>query len=168
VPQPIANSSARRIAGVSAPASDSTASAAAASSISSCVARINRLRSARSPSAPAGTASSSTWMLAAVEIALTSRADVVNESITHCAATVCIHEPMLLTNCADHSLLKLGSRIGAQPDSARFALNERHPLQIVSRLATRYQDDSRAPPRKSPTSSGAWPTERHGSAQPRG
>ena len=101
---------------MSAPASDSTASAAAASNISSCVARINRLRSARSPSAPAGTASSSTGMLAAAEIALTSRAEVVSESITHCAATVCIHEPMLLTNCADHSLLKSGSRIGAQPD----------------------------------------------------
>ena len=110
------NSSASRIAGVSAPASDSTASAAAASSISSCVARINRLRSARSPSAPAGTASSSTGILAAAEMALTSRADVVNESITHWAATVCIHEPMLLTNCADHSRLKSGSCIGAQPD----------------------------------------------------
>jgi hypothetical protein len=69
-----------------------------------------------SPSAPAGTASSSTGMLAAAEIALTSSAEVVNDSITHCAATVCIHEPTLLTNCADHNLLKSGSRIGAQPD----------------------------------------------------
>ena len=46
----------------------------------------------------------------------TASAAAASNISTHWAATVCIHEPILLTNCADHSLLKSDSRIGAQPD----------------------------------------------------
>jgi hypothetical protein len=35
--------------------------------------------------------------------------------ITHCAATVCIHDPTLLVNCADHNLRKSGWRNGDHP-----------------------------------------------------
>jgi hypothetical protein len=100
---PITNSSARRRTGVIAPAVASTARAIAASSISDCEARITRRRSRRSPSTPDGTASSKTGMLPAAGIALSRSAELVKEIITHCAATVCIQDPTLLVNCADHS-----------------------------------------------------------------
>jgi hypothetical protein len=101
-PTPITNSSAISSQGVNAPIADSSASPAAASSITSCATRIRRLRSTRSPSAPDGTASNRTGMLPAAEIALSNSAELVSVVITHWAATVCIHEPMLLVNCASH------------------------------------------------------------------
>ena len=39
-------------------------------------------------------------MLPAAGIALSSSVDEVSDVITHWAATVCIHEPTLLVNCA--------------------------------------------------------------------
>ena len=105
-PTPITNSSAISVPGVSPPSADSAASAAAATSISSWPPKITRLRSNRSPSAPAGTASSSTGMLPAAWIALSNSGELVSEIITHWAATVCIHEPTLLVNCASHSRRK--------------------------------------------------------------
>ena len=52
-------------------------------------------------------------MLPAAEIALSSRAELVSDVITHCAAMVCIHDPTLLVNCAVHSRRNAGSRSGA-------------------------------------------------------
>ena len=79
---------------------------------------IRRRRSIRSPSAPAGIPSSNTGRLPAAEIAPIRTAELVSDSINHCAATVCIHEPTLLTNCADQSRLNAGVRNGLQPETA--------------------------------------------------
>ena len=114
-PIPIANSRASSTPGVSAPADASTARATDASSITACEARISRWRSTKSPRVPAGIASSRTGILPAAEIALSSSAELVSEVITHCAATVCIHDPTLLVNCADHNRRKSGWRNGAHP-----------------------------------------------------
>jgi len=54
-------------------------------------------------------------MLAAAGIALSSSAELVNDVITHWAATVCIQEPMLLVNCAVQKRANAGERSGAQP-----------------------------------------------------
>ena len=43
-------------------------------------------------------------------------ADVVNEIISHCAATVCIHPPTLLTNCALHMAAKACEWNGAHAE----------------------------------------------------
>jgi hypothetical protein len=90
LPQPITKSSARMTAGVRPESAASTASPVAAISITTCVATISLRRSTRSPSAPAGIAKSRTGRLPTAPIALTSRADLVSETITHWAATVCI------------------------------------------------------------------------------
>lgn len=115
LPQPITKSSARMTAGVRPESAASTASPVAAISITTCVATISLRRSTRSPSAPAGIAKSRTGRLPTAPIALTSRAELVSETITHWAATVCIHEPTLLTNWALQSRANAGERIGAQP-----------------------------------------------------
>ena len=110
---------------MSPPVAPSTASTAAATSIRICVARISLRRSTRSPSAPAGIARISDGMLAAAWIAPINSADLVSEIITHCAATVCIHEPMLLTNCAVHSRRNAGVRRGLQPEPSDVCAAER-------------------------------------------
>lgn len=51
-------------------------------------------------------------MLPAAGIAPSRNADVVKDVINHYAATVCIHEPTLLANCADHSRRKAGELPG--------------------------------------------------------
>ena len=112
-PTPMMNKSASSTAGVIAERAASAASAAAATSITTCDTRMRRRRSTRSPSAPPGIATSKTGRLPAAEIALSSSADVVNDVITHCAATVCIHDPTLLVNCAVHSRRKAAWRSGA-------------------------------------------------------
>ncbi len=97
-PAPITNSSASSAHGVTQPAAAKTASAADTSKHHATCVTVSRRRSTRSPRAPAGTASSKTGMLPAAGIALSSNVDDVSEVITHCAATVCIHEPTLLVN----------------------------------------------------------------------
>ena len=58
-----------------------------------------------------------TGMLDAAETAPSKNAERVSPVITHCAATVCIQEPTLLVNCADHSRRYSGKRSGAHPPS---------------------------------------------------
>ena len=60
-------------------------------------------------------------MLDAAETAPSRNAERVSPVITHCAATVCIQEPTLLVNCADHSRRNSGKRSGAQPPSCAAA-----------------------------------------------
>jgi hypothetical protein len=82
-----------------------------------CATSRKRRRSTRSPIAPAGTANSSTGRLDAVWISATGAAAVVSESISHCAPTVCIQPPTLLTNCASHIARNVGERNGPQADA---------------------------------------------------
>ena len=115
-PLPSANVSASSTNGVTSPASASAPSAAAAISMNVCATSRKRRRSTRSPTAPAGTANSSTGRLDAVWISVTGTADVVSESISHCAPTVCIQPPTLLTNWAPHISLNRRERNGAQAE----------------------------------------------------
>ena len=101
-PVPTAKISASSTQGVTSPAIASSPSAAAASSMTACVTSRNRLRSTRSPIVPASTANSTIGRLAAVCTRVTYTAELVSVSISHCAATVCIQLPTLLTNCAPH------------------------------------------------------------------
>jgi hypothetical protein len=54
-------------------------------------------------------------MLAAAGIALSRSAELVSDVITHCAATVCIHEPTLLVNWADQNRRNACESNGVQP-----------------------------------------------------
>ena len=66
--------------------------------------------------APAATANSITGRLLAVETSATYAADPVIVSISHCAPTVCIQLPMLLTNCAAHIAANSRCRNGAHAE----------------------------------------------------
>ena len=119
-PAPTANRSASSVHGVTTPACASTASNSAAASIHVCAISSNRRRSTRSPIAPAGIANSSTGSDAADWISDSSVAELVNDSISHWAPTVCIHEPMLLASCADQSDRNAPCRSGSHAPFIRW------------------------------------------------
>jgi hypothetical protein len=56
--------------------------------------------------------------LDAVWISATGAAAVVSDSISHCAPTVCIQLPMLLTSCAVHIARKSPDRNGPHGEGA--------------------------------------------------
>ena len=116
-PVPTAKTSASSTHGVTRPARASAPSAAAASSIKPCVTSSRCLRSTRSPATPASTANSTTGTPDAVWTSATYVADPVSDSISHCAPTVCIQLPMLLTNWALHIAANQRWRNGAQAET---------------------------------------------------
>jgi DNA ligase D-like protein (predicted 3'-phosphoesterase) len=81
---------------------------------------------------PAGTENNNTGRVAAVWISPRNVAELVSVSINHCAPTVCIQLPTLLTNWADHIAVNVRLRNGAHadPDGDATAAS---PLQRVGR-----------------------------------
>jgi hypothetical protein len=135
-PVPTAKTSASSTHGVTRPARASAPRAAAASSISACETSSRCLRSKRSPAAPASTANITTGKLDAVWTSATYVAEPVSVSISHCAPTVCIQLPMLLTNCALHIAANQRWRNGAQ---AETGAGGRPAAGVTSWLATALQ-----------------------------